>query len=75
MTPILPAAKRRRLLSRPPKSLKKLFIERRIPRAEREHTAVLTDGEQVLAVVGIGMDPRFLPAEGEPAAIIQISFS
>ena len=37
--------------------------------------AVLTDGERVLAVVGIGMDPRFLPAEGEPAAIIQISFS
>ena len=57
------------------KTLKKLFIERRIPRAEREHTAVLTDGEQVLAVAGIGMDPRFLPAEGEPAAIIQISFS
>ena len=57
------------------KSLKKLFIERRIPRAERERTAVLTDGEQVLAVAGIGMDPRFLPAEGERAAIIQISFS
>ena len=57
------------------KTLKKLFIERRIPRAEREHTAVLTDGERVLAVAGIGMDPRFLPAEGEPAAIIQISFS
>ncbi len=57
------------------KTLKKLFIERRIPRAERERTAVLTDGERVLAVAGIGTDPRFLPAEGEPAAIIQISFS
>lgn len=57
------------------KTLKKLFIERRIPRAERERTAVLTDGERVLAVVGIGMDLRYIPAEGEPAAIIQISFS
>lgn len=57
------------------KSLKKLFIERRIPRAERERTAVLTDGERVLAVAGIGTDLRFFPAEGEPAAIIQISFS
>lgn len=57
------------------KTLKKLFIERRIPRAERERTPVLTDGERVLAVVGIGADPRFLPAQGEPAAILQISFS
>lgn len=57
------------------KTLKKLFIERRIPRAERERTAVLTDGERVLAVAGIGADLRFIPAEGEPAAIIQISFS
>lgn len=57
------------------KTLKKLFIERRIPRAERGRTAVLTDGERVLAVAGIGADLRYIPAEGEPAAIIQISFS
>ena len=46
------------------KTLKKLFIERHIPRAERERTAVLTDGERVLAVAGIGADLRFIPAEG-----------
>lgn len=56
------------------KTLKKLFIERRIPRAERDRTAVLASGDAVLAVAGIGADLRYTPAAGEPAAILQIEF-
>ncbi len=57
------------------KTLKKLFIERKLPRAERERTAVLTDGEKVLAVAGIGADPRCRPAAGDTAVAIQIEFT
>lgn len=54
------------------KTLKKLFIERKLPRADRGRTAVLTDGGKVLAVAGIGADPRYRPAEGDTAVAIQI---
>ncbi len=54
------------------KTLKKLFIERHIPRAQRGVTAVLAGGSDVLAVAGIGADARYIPAAGEPAVIIQI---
>lgn len=54
------------------KTLKKLFIERRVPRAQRGVTAVLAGGSNVLAVAGIGADARYIPAAGEPAVIIQI---
>ena len=54
------------------KTLKKLFIERRVPRAQRGVTAVLASGGNVLAVAGIGADVRYIPAAGEPAVIIQI---
>ena len=54
------------------KTLKKLFIERRIPRAQRGVTAVLACGSAVLAVAGIGADVRYIPAAGEPAVLIQI---
>ena len=53
-------------------TLKKLFIERRIPRAQRGVTAVLACGSAVLAVAGIGADVRYIPAAGEPAVLIQI---
>ena len=53
-------------------TLKKLFIERRVPRAQRGVTAVLAGGSNVLAVAGIGADARYIPAAGEPAVIIQI---
>ena len=56
------------------KTLKKLFIERKLPRAERGRTAVLADNEKVLAVAGIGADPRYCPAEGDTAVTIQIEF-
>ncbi len=56
------------------KTLKKLFIERRVPRAQRGVTAVLASGSDVLAVAGIGADVRYIPAAGEPAVLIQIEF-
>ncbi len=37
------------------KTLKKLLIERRIPRDKRESLPVLTGGERVLAVLGLGV--------------------
>ena len=56
------------------KTLKKLFIERHVPRAQRGVTAVLASGSNVLAVAGIGADVRYIPAAGEPAVLIQIEF-
>lgn len=56
------------------KTLKKLFIERHVPRAQRGVTAVLASGSDVLAVAGIGADVRYIPAAGEPAVLIQIEF-
>ena len=53
-------------------SLKKLFIDRKIPRGEREKVLVLATQEKVLWVEGIGTDPTCRPAAGESAMIIQI---
>lgn len=53
-------------------TLKKLFIDRKIPRAERDRLPVLESGGVLLAVAGIGTDPSCVPAAGEAALIIQI---
>ena len=44
------------------KSLKKLFIDRKIPAWERSRIPVLTNGSDVVAVMGIGTDCRFREA-------------
>ncbi|MPM58163.1 hypothetical protein SDC9_104992 [bioreactor metagenome] len=54
------------------KTLKKLFIEAKVPRRIRERIPVLTDGREVLAVAGFGPDRRHLAAEGEPA--LEVTF-
>ena len=54
------------------KTLKKLFIERRIPIGKRELIPVLADEDGVLAVYGIGMGDRAVPEPGDLA--FQISF-
>lgn len=54
------------------KSLKKLFIERRIPAARRGLVPVIADEEGVLAVFGIGCDIRALPQVGDDALKITI---
>ena len=45
------------------KTLKKLFIDRKIPASQRSLVPVLTDGEGVLAVYGIGADQKRIPME------------
>ena len=50
------------LSGRPRRSLKKLFIDQKIPRLERERIPVLADGDGVVAVAGLGVNtahPRY----------------
>ena len=54
------------------KSLKKLMIEKKIPREERELLPVITVDNRVLAVGGLGVSSHCLPQEGQPALIIRI---
>lgn len=52
---------------RPRKTVKKLCIEEKIPREQRESLPVLVNQqEEVLAVVGLGRDLRACPREGKP---------
>jgi tRNA(Ile)-lysidine synthase len=53
------------------KSLKKLFIERRIPMRERQLVPVVADDCGVLAVYGIGRGDRALPRAGEAAMMVE----
>lgn len=55
------------------KSLKKLMIDKKIPRQERDFLPVLSDREQVIAVGGLGVSAHFLPSEGQSALIVTIS--
>lgn len=48
------------LPGRPRRSLKKLFIDKKIPRMERERIPVLADEDGVLAVAGIGVNTAHL---------------
>ena len=61
------------------KSLKKLFIDRKIPASQRPHIPVIADEKGVLAVYGIGANldrvPRFLPAKTIKLDIINSSES
>ena len=47
------------------KSLKALFLERGMTRAERDRVLVFRDGEGILAVHDLAVDERSLPREGE----------
>ena len=48
------------------RSVKKLLMERRIPREKRESVPVLRDEAGVLAVYGVGQSRRAFPRPGEP---------
>ena len=52
------------------KTLKKLFIEKRIPARKRALIPVVADDAGVLAVCGIGRSDRAIPNPGEPAIMI-----
>ena len=54
------------------KSLKALFLEAGMTRAERDRTLVFRDGEGILAVDGLAVDERSVPAEGDRVLRIQI---
>lgn len=53
-------------------AVKKLMIDRRVPRAVRDGLCVFAAGQEVLAVEGIGVSEICRPAAGEPALMIQI---
>ena len=52
------------LSKRGSKTVKKLFIDEKIPRREREHIPIIADGDGVLAVAGFGMNTAH-PAYGK----------
>ncbi len=52
--------------------LKRLWIDCRIPIQERKLLPVFTDGQSVFAAAGIGVDPAYAAAMGQPALLIHI---
>lgn len=56
------------------KSLKKLFLERKMPQSERDRTAVIRDGDKIAAVSGFGIDSRYKCSPGDKAIIIEIEY-
>ena len=54
------------------RSLKRLFIDRKIPRWEREQVPVLADDDGVLAVYGIGVNVLRRAEQSEYALKITI---
>ena len=54
------------------KSLKRLMIDRKIPAARRDRLPVMTAGEQILAVYGLGTDVRWAARPGDRALIVQL---
>ena len=47
------------------KTLKKLFIEKKIPRDKREAVPVIADERGVIGVYGLGQDDRCVPSPGD----------
>lgn len=54
------------------KSLKKLLIEKRIPKAQRQAVPVITNGAEILAVAGIGVSDTCRVRTGDSAMIFDI---
>lgn len=53
------------------KSVKKWMNELKVPQNEREVTPVLTDGEHILSVAGIGPNEEFLAHPGQESIFVQ----
>lgn len=53
------------------KTVKKWFNELGVPVGEREATAILTDGENLLSVAGIGPNRAFLAEPGQESIFVQ----
>lgn len=54
------------------KSLKKWFIERRIPVFDREKLPIFVSGDRLAAVAGLGVDRAFRPTMEEEALVVRI---
>ena len=54
------------------KTLKKCFIDRKVPAAQRGLVPVFADDSGVLAVYGLGQNLDCRAAEGEPAILFDI---
>lgn len=54
------------------KTLKKLFIEKKIPRDKREAVPVIADERGVIGVYGLGQDERCIPVSGD--TVYKITF-
>ena len=54
------------------KSLKKLMIEKRIPKEKRDIIPVLCDNNKVIAVAEIGMDKRLSAKSDEKAFSVKL---
>lgn len=52
---------------RPPKTVKKLLMEARVPAGQREQVPVLDSGGRAAALGGFGPDKEFLAEPGQPA--------
>lgn len=62
-----------KLPARPSKSLKKLFIDEKIPAVDRSSIPVIVHGCSVAAVYGFGVDERFIPRDGDEIFEITIT--
>lgn len=62
-----------KLPGRPSKSLKKLFIDEKIPASDRSGVPVIADTRSVAAVYGFGVDVSFLPTDGDEFFEITLS--
>ncbi len=60
-----------KLPGRPAKSLKKLFIDEKVPAGIRGSIPVIASADAVAAVYGFGVDESYLPADGDE--MIQIT--
>ncbi len=61
-----------KLRKRPEKSIKKLFVDEHVPKAQRDFIPVIADCEKVIAISGFGADERVVPEEGMECVEIQI---
>ncbi len=61
-----------KMAKRPNKSLKKMFIEKRIPKNSRDAIPVIADDEKVFAVFGFGQDERYVQKNDSDVFIIEI---
>lgn len=62
-----------KITRRPKKSLKKLFIDERVPKSVRDSIPVIADGKAVVAVSGFGQDERYLPSDNDEILLIEIN--